>query len=133
MADELQSIGGVNGSSYGIIKTIARDGKVDSNTALYVVPAGKKLYILNMIVRLVEVSGLVAVPIVGFGTIVNTNNLFDAVELTGLNLVTEFFKFENAQGTVLAVAGGGSVLMDTPQPADATVYNLEIDIIGFLK
>lgn len=133
MADELQSTGGTNAPSVGIIATIARDGKVDSNTALYTVPSGKKLYILNIVVRLVTVSGFVSTPTIGFGTIVNTNNLFTEADLAGLNLTTEFFKFENAQGTVLAVAGGGSVFADTPIVAVATTYNIEIDIIGFLK
>lgn len=131
MADELQSIGGINGSSVGIIKTIARDGKVDNNTALYTVPDGKKVYLLFVIVRLVEVSAFVSAPTVGFATLPNNDNLFTNAELTGLNTVNEFFKFMNAQGTVLA--SGTSVYMDTPIVADAATYNIEIDLIGYVK
>lgn len=107
------------------------DGKVQGNTTLGRVPAGRRFYPTAVAVEVQSLSGFGAPPTVSMGTnSPNFDNIQPATALAGFNQQFLFNRLELTQ-TRLSIASGLDVVVRVSVAANATTYILRVAAEGY--
>jgi len=84
------------------------DGTVVGQTTLYTVPASRTFIITNIIIRILDNTGLSGTLVGSIGTNASWNNLMPPTTFTGFNTLGQIFCYPSSGVHVLA--GPGSVI-----------------------
>ena len=122
----------VTSSSSEILSTTTGiDAKIVATTNLYTVPVGNTAIVTGAVIRVTVADTVTVSPTLGIGIAAGEDDIISSTLLTGLNLITEFYKF-NVEGIAVVGAATEVIKLGIDTGATATTMTISIDLIGYL-
>ncbi len=111
--------------------TTGIDAKSATTTTLYTVPSGKTAIITGAVIRPTTTTAVTVSPTLGIGIAAGESDVFSSVALTGLDTITEVYKF-TASGLYVTAASTNVLKLGIDVGASATTMTVSVDLIGYL-
>lgn len=105
-----------------------------AQTTLYTVPAGKTLYITEILIRIIGVITFVSGATIGIGKAASYNEWLAATAMGALSSTTQFRLLSHSAAGLIyqSFAAGEVVKINVTVPAVSTLLTAACDVFGYL-
>jgi hypothetical protein len=114
-----------------IVTVTEIDAKIATTTNLFTVPADKVAIITGAVIRCREEDTITVVPTLGIGIAAGEDDIISSTPMTGLDTVTEFYRF-SVEGVAVRGTADDVIKLGIDVGATATSMTIDVALFGYL-